>query len=71
MDKEEPGRLQSVGLQRVRRLKQPARTYTPPSLPHFRSRIYRFVGEGKVGMIWENGIETRKLSYVPMDGRAW
>ena len=42
MDKEEPGRLQSVGLQRVRRLKQPARTYTPPSLPHFHSRIYRF-----------------------------
>ena len=22
------------------------------------------VGEGKGGMIWENGIETRKLSYV-------
>ena len=23
-----------------------------------------FVGEGKGGMIWENGIETCKLSYV-------
>ena len=28
------------------------------------NRLLDFVGEGKGGMIWENGIETCKLSYV-------
>ena len=28
------------------------------------NRLWDSVGEGKGGMIWENGIETCKLSYV-------
>ena len=28
------------------------------------NRLFDSVGEGKGGMIWENGIETCKLSYV-------
>ena len=29
-----------------------------------KNRLLDYVGEGEGGMIWENGIETRILSYV-------
>ena len=31
---------------------------------NIKNRLSDYVGEGKGGMIWENGIETCKLPYV-------
>ena len=35
-----------------------------------KNRLWDSVGEGEGGMIWENGIETYKLSHVKQIGRA-